>query len=617
MVKEKIAILDAGAQYGKVIDRKIRELNVESDILSLNSKTEKIIKYKALIISGGPESVYSEKAPEYNKDIFRLGVPILGICYGMQLINYFFGGTVKKGLRREDCETFIDIKKESKLFEGLEKKGQVLMSHGDVVENVAENFEIIAFSGDIPAAIQNIEKKIYATQFHPEVDLTEKGDLILENFLYKICDFKGSFTLDYSLDKTIEEIKKRVGKNNILVLVSGGVDSFVSASILAKALDPSQIYAIHIDNGFMRKNESEKVDESLKKAGVHLKVVDASKEFYNAKTKIDGREIGPLKEVINPEEKRKIVGDTFMKVSDRVIKEAGLDIEKTFIAQGTLRPDLIESASELASDKADIIKTHHNDTALVREKRKKGMIIETNKDWHKDEVRKIGEMLNLPNDIVWRHPFPGPGLAVRIICAKNTNIDENSERINEKLEKFSNKDINVNLLPIKTVGIQGDHRSYKYLAAISGKADWKKLKEIANEIPKEIHEINRVVYVFGERISEPIKEITPTFLRQEEIKQVREADNIVEKNLIKHNLSKKLSQVPTILFPVSFGKEGQRSIAIRPFITNDFMTGKPAIPEDIPLKCVNNIVEQILKIKGISRVVYDLTSKPPGTTEWE
>jgi GMP synthase (glutamine-hydrolysing) len=618
MVNEKIAILDAGAQYGKVIDRKVRELNVESDILSLNSKIEKLKEYKAFIISGGPQSVYSKNAPKYNKDIFSLGKPILGICYGMQLINYFFGGTVKRSLRREDCESFINVKKESKLFEGLEKKEQVLMSHGDIVENVAQGFEIIAYSGNIPAAIQNTDKKIYATQFHPEVDLTLSGEKILKNFLYDICNFKGKYTLDYSLDKTIEKIKKRVGKNNILVLVSGGVDSFISASILAKALDPSQIYAIHIDNGFMRKNESEKVKESLENAGTHLRVVDASEEFYNAKTHIDGKEIGPLKEVINPEEKRKIIGDTFMKISDRLIKEIGLNIEKTFIAQGTLRPDLIESASKLASDKADVIKTHHNDTLLVREKRKKGMIIETNKDWHKDEVRKIGEMLKLPNELVWRHPFPGPGLAVRIICAKKIDIDERFEKVNEKLEKFSNKDININLLPIKTVGVQGDSRSYKYLAAISGKQNWKKLKEVANEIPKEIHEINRVVYVFGEKITKKVKGITPTFLKPTEIRQVREADNIVETNLIKYNLSKKLSQVPTILFPVNFGIEGYRSIAIRPFITNDFMTGKPAMPgKDISLECINNVVEEILKIKGISRVVYDLTSKPPGTTEWE
>ncbi len=618
MVNEKIAILDAGAQYGKVIDRKIRELNVESDILSLNSKTEKLKQYKAFIISGGPKSVYSKTAPKFNKDIFLLDKPILGICYGMQLINYFFGGTVKKSLRREDCESFINVKKESKLFEGLEKKEQVLMSHGDIVEKVAEDFEIIAYSGDIPAAMQNEDKKIYATQFHPEVDLTIKGKEILRNFLYNICDFKGDYTLDYSMDKTIKEIKEKVGENNILVLVSGGVDSFVSASILAKALDPSQIYAIHIDNGFMRKNESEKVNVSLKKAGVHLKVIDASKYFYNAKTKINNKEIGPLKEVINPEEKRKIIGDTFINISNKVIKDVGLDIDKTFIAQGTLRPDLIESASELASDKADVIKTHHNDTKLVREKRKKGMIIETNKDWHKDEVRRVGEVLSLPSEIVWRHPFPGPGLAVRIICKDKTDVPEDFEKINKKLDEFSDSEINMSLLPIKTVGVQGDCRSYKYLAALSGKADWKKLKEIANEIPKKIHNVNRVVYVFGDKIEKPVKGITPTFLDLEEIEQVKEADNIVETCLINYNLSKKLSQVPTILFPVNFGIEGNRSIAIRPFITNDFMTGKPAIPgEDVPLDCLNEIVEQILEIKGISRVVYDLTSKPPGTTEWE
>ncbi|RLG14234.1 MAG: glutamine-hydrolyzing GMP synthase [Candidatus Nanohalarchaeota archaeon] len=616
---EKIALLDAGAQYGKVIDRRARELRIECDILPMDTSTGILKQYKAIIISGGPNSVYDENAPKYNREVFDLNLPVLGICYGMQLMNYHFGGTVEKKSRREDCQMPITISENNALFEGLPLTQNALMSHGDSITKAADGFEIIAKSNEIIAGIANKEKKLYGIQFHPEVDLTQYGKNILGNFLYKICNFSGIYTEHNRIEKAIKYIRNKVKDNNVLVLVSGGVDSSVCAALLSKALKPSQIFALHINTGFMRLNESRLVENDLKKLNLDLKIADASDDFYNATTKINGIETPKLKDAISPEIKRKIIGDCFMRVTQKEIEKMNLDMGKTLIAQGTLRPDLIESASELASSKADVIKTHHNDSQLVREQREKGMVVEPNKDWHKDEVRRVGKQLGLSDALVMRQPFPGPGLAIRIICADKPFIGEDFDRTNEKLNNcVSSIGVNACLLPFRTVGVQGDSRTYKYAAVLWGNAKWSELMNIAKEIPQHFHNINRIVYALGKKIEGPIKTIIPTQLSPDAIRELQKADYIVGKNLIKYNAVKKTAQVPVILIPVSLGREKKRSIAIRPFITNDFMTGVPAFPrEDIPIECLNNIAKEILDECNIGCVVYDLTPKPPGTVEWE
>jgi len=331
-----------------------------------------------------------------------------------------------------------------------------------------------------------------------------------------------------------------------------------------------------------------------------------------------------------------------MRVAEEEIRKLNLDPEEIFVAQGTLRPDLIESASHIASSSASTIKTHHNDTELVRILRSTGRVIEPLKELHKDEVRELGSRLGLPNDIVWRQPFPGPGLSIRIICADQPFIDSSFHRTNKMLEsilhggkeileisKEMKKNLNMlsvqdfssiyaTLLPVKTVGVQGDSRSYQYIVGLSGECNWSKLFILARAIPQFCHNVNRVVYIFGTQVKGPILDITPTYLTRDVVTTLQEADHCVNDFLAENELLKKLSQVPVIIFPVSFGIVGNRSIAIRPFISSDFMTGIAAEPgkhfsEDILLK----IVEKVSKIQGISRVVYDMTSKPPGTTEWE
>lgn len=617
-----LGILDAGAQYGKLIDRSVRENKVQSELLPIDTPASELKKTcRALILSGGPESVYGEHAPKYDPEIFHLGIPILGICYGMQLIAHAAGGKVEKLPQREDGPATISIETTSPLFKGLAQTQDVLLTHGDSVTQLPEGFKTIAKSGNLIAGIENSIKHFYGIQFHPEVDLTTHGQEIIHNFLYEVAGFDGSFTVEDREEKALEDIRQRVGENNALVLVSGGVDSTVSAALVTKAIGKEKVFAVHIDTGFMRKNESATVKDALEKYGLQLKVVNAQQDFAKATTHINGTETLPLDQTIEPEQKRKIIGDTYMRVAEKALKELNIPRDNILLVQGSLRPDLIESASTSlkSSHKADTIKTHHNDTALVRKLRDEGKVVEPLRDYHKYEVRQLGEKLGLPSELIWRQPFPGPGLAIRILCAKEAYLTPDFEEINQKLKAFEKGKYGVTLLPIRTVGVQGDGRSYSYLAAISGPANWDELMSIAKEIPKTIHSVNRIAYIFGEKIAGPVTEITPTTLTPEVIEQLRQADAIVNELLLKHDLIKTLSQVPVISFPVHFGIAGNHSIGIRTIITRDFMTGIPAIPGvHIPVTVLDEMVNRILReVPKISRVAYDLTSKPPGTTEWE
>jgi len=462
------------------------------------------------------------------------------------------------------------------------------------------------------------------------VDLTPCGTDLFRNFLFGICGLSGNFTMGSRKAAAIAEIRAAVGENSVLSLVSGGVDSTVCTALLQAAIPADKIYAIHVDSGFMREGESSGVKIALKKIGIDLTVIDSVETFMNATTEIDGKKTQPLKDTVRPEAKRKIIGDTFMRVSEECVRMLKLDASKVLLAQGTLRPDLIESASALASTggSAHVIKTHHNDTALVRQLRDKGRIIEPLKDYHKDEVRCLGMDLGLPEPLVWRQPFPGPGLAIRILCAREPFLpdapDKVAAQINAIVKKIDPR-VHATLLPCRSVGVQGDCRSYRSLVGLSmtdkkHEPDWANLLTIAKEIPKSVHAVNRIVFIFGAPVKETVlRTVTPTTLTLPTIAQLRAADDIVNQTLLKHNLLRTLSQVPVILYPADFGVKGARSIAVRTFITNDFMTGLPATPgKQMPVAALKEIVRRVLEeAPGIARVSYDLTSKPPATTEWE
>ena len=615
----QVAILDAGAQYAKVIDRRIRDLAVESVILPLDTPITELIKFGAIIISGGPESVYSASVPKYDPELLKLDKPILGICFGMQLMNYVHGGTVERKEQREDGVFQIETTADSLIFDSLPPTQEVLLTHGDTVNKVAYNFRVIAMSNDLISGIEHNIYPWYGVQFHPEVDLTKYGKEILSNFLFKVAKLQPNYTMEDRVQQAIKEIKSKVGDGTALVLVSGGVDSTVAAALVTKAIGADRVFALHIDTGFMRQNESSAVSKSLKQFGLKLTVVDATQDFLSAQTTLNGKQTARLDQTINPEEKRNIIGDTFMKITEREVKRLNLPTDNTFLVQGTLRPDLIESASSGVTSKAEVIKTHHNDTSTVRQLRSQGKIIEPLADYHKDEVRILGEQLGLPAEIVWRHPFPGPGLAIRILCADEPYITLDFDKIDQELKKFATNNNQISLLPVRSVGVQGDGRTYSYAAAISGKPDWPILMELAKKLPKTIHQLNRVVYLFGPTLTQPVTEITPTKLQPPVIEQLRRADDIVTQELLKSGEIRQISQAPVILIPVGFDQPGSRTIVIRTIITNDFMTGIPATPgKQISINVVNKMVDRILaEVPGISRVAYDLTGKPPATTEWE
>jgi GMP synthase (glutamine-hydrolysing) len=615
---DSIAILDCGGQYTKVIDRRVRELSVRSEVLPINTSAKNLHGYHGIILSGGPKSVWDGDSLEYDREIFKLNIPILGICYGMHLINRHFGGVVSPGVRNEYGETDIDVSSDCPLFNGLKESQRVLMSHGDSIDKLADGFKVCASSDKIAAAVYNEKTSVYGVQFHPEVDLTVNGIMILNNFLRNVCGLSGNYILEDRITSAIEKIKKQVGDGRVLVLVSGGVDSAVTAALLLKALDNDRIYAIHVDHGLMRKDESDVICQQLEHFGLkNLIRENAADKFLDSIVEINGNKIGPLTSIIDPEEKRNLIGQVFVKVIQEVSDRLNLDPENTYWAQGTLRPDLIESGNPDVSGVAHKIKTHHNDVEMIRQARAKGMVVETNWDWHKDEVRRVARKLGIDEKIASRQPFPGPGLAIRMICHDGSHNIESGviDKYNTALSEYG-ADYYGDVLPIRSVGVQGDNRSYRHLAVLWGmglRLNWDKIYKIGTYIPNHIRGINRVAYVLNKtEVSGKIKAYKMNISR-ENLRLLRELDHIVTEKLNKPPMS----QVLAVLVPIGIDKK--YSVAIRTFITNDFMTGRPAfIGQDVENYVIASLVDEIeSNFPEIDLILYDITSKPPATVEWE
>lgn len=497
--EEWIAILDFGSQYTRLIARRIREAKVYSEILPYDIDLERIRQDppKGIILSGGPASVYEEQAPMCDKKIFKLDIPILGICYGSQLIAQFSGGKVVKTSQAEYGRVNIVLDNKEDIFYGFPKVTSCWMSHQDLVEDLPLNFKVIAHSENTKvAAMANRDKKIYGVQFHPEVSHTPLGKKLFKNFLYKICQCHPSWNLESFIRQSVKDIKEKIGKGKVVAGVSGGIDSIVAAVLTHKAIG-DQLHCIFINNGLLRKGEAEEVQKRFENNyKIDLIVVDASERFLKR-----------LKGISNPEIKRKIIGEEFIRVFEEKAKEIG---EVEYLLQGTLYPDVIESIS--LEGPSSTIKSHHNVGGLPEEMKLK--ILEPLKYLFKDEVRKVAKKLKFPDEVIWRQPFPGPGLSIRIIGS----VDEKKLDILREADDVIKQEINKNalykkvwqsfgiLLPVKTVGVMGDIRTYDFVLALrivnssdGMTADWAKipytvLGKISNRIINEIEGINRVVY---------------------------------------------------------------------------------------------------------------------------
>ena len=507
METQSIVVLDFGAQYSQLIARRIREQNVFSVVLPCTATLDEIRSYSpvGIVLSGGPSSVYDKDAPPADPKVLQMGLPVLGICYGLQYMVHALGGKVSPAAKREYGHAQVEIKNGSLLFDGLPRILQVWMSHGDEAEKLPAGFQLTASSPNAIAAIENPAQKWWAVQFHPEVHHTPQGAEILRNFTLKIAGAKPNWTAQRFIDETVANVRKTVGDGRAICALSGGVDSAVAAVLVDRALreanGKSRLTSVFVNNGVLRKNEFEKVQQNLRdKLGLHLIGVDASQRF-----------LSKLAGVTDPETKRKIIGNEFIAVFD----EEAQKIEKTegkvdWLVQGTLYPDVIESRS--VRGPSQVIKSHHNVGGLPEKMKLK--LIEPLKELFKDEVRKIGRDLGMPEEILQRQPFPGPGLAVRIVGEVTPDrvaiLQECDEIVvneikNAGLYKKIWQSFAV-LLPVMSVGVMGDMRTYAYTCAVRAvhsedgmTADWvdlphEVLKTISNRIVNEVKGVNRVVY---------------------------------------------------------------------------------------------------------------------------
>lgn len=492
-----IIILDFGSQYNQLIARRIRDLGVYSEVLPFNTPLDEILAKKpaGIILSGGPSSVNAENAHLVDAELFNQNIPVLGICYGMQLTTHLLGGMVKKGEKGEYGKAKFQVQKSNSLLAGISRFSTVWMSHFDEVETVPDGFVVNGIT-DVISAISNETRKIYGVQFHPEVSHTEEGARMIENFVFIVCNAPKNWKLTNYIDKTVQEIREKVGDQKVILGLSGGVDSSVAAVLIHKAIG-DQLTCIFVDTGLLRKDEAQKV---MTNYGEHfnldIKLIDASERF-----------LAKLKEVSDPEEKRKIIGNEFVAVFDEESKK--IDGAK-FLAQGTIYPDVIESQS--VKGPSAVIKSHHNVGGLPEKMDLK--LLEPLRELFKDEVRKVGEELGIPHHLVYRHPFPGPGLGIRILGRvekEKVKILQQADEIfieelykNNLYEKVSQAF--VVLLPVKSVGVMGDERTYEYTAVVRSantidfmtatfsKFPWEFLENVSNRIINEVRGINRVTY---------------------------------------------------------------------------------------------------------------------------
>ena len=596
-----IVVLDFGGQYAHLIANRIRRLRVHAEIRSPETAVADLQDADGLILSGGPASVYDPEAPAYNPEILAMGKPMLGLCYGHQLLCHRLGGQVEMGTTHEFGAAYLHVHKAEGVLAGLDARERVWMSHRDLVAALPPGFAVLGATEDCPvAAMGDAERKIYGLQFHPEVTHTVRGMDILDNFA-ALCGAERNWTMERYTEETIERLQEQAKGRNVFLFVSGGVDSSVAFLLLNRALGAERVLGLHIDNGFMREGETAMVERLMKGAGLHnLEVVDASAEFLAA-----------TEGIADPEEKRQRIGEEFIRVRDRALAALALDPDEWLLGQGTLYTDTIESGG---TENAAVIKTHHNRVGVIDQLLAEGKVVEPLDQLYKDEARTLGETLGLPHHLVWRHPFPGPGLAVRALCSDGPDAETKARgaELVEAQKVAATFGLALDVLPLRSVGVQGDSRTYAHPAVVTGQREWKTLEALSTELTNNFPSINRVIYLLGPT-PRPQQNIKAGYLTRDRLDLLRRADAINMEALEHHGLMEEVTQMPTVLLPLS--SDGvQESVVLRPIATSDFMTARFC---PLPQAFLDDVCERLLALAGIEAVFYDITHKPPGTVEWE
>ena len=604
---DRIAVVDFGGQYAHLIATKVRRQRVLAEIRQPDDHVSAFAGMKGIILSGSPALASHGDDGGFNQAILDLDIPILGFCFGHQEIAKRYGGKVEH-CRSEYGPARLEVTGETRVFDGLPKDQTVWMSHQDTVVSVGDGFREVGISYDHDgtahrfAAIADEDRRRYGFQYHPEVDDTEHGEAMLRNFVLNICGCRGDWTMERFLENQLEAIRAEVGTRKVFLLASGGVDSTVCARLLGQALGPEQLYLLHVDNGLMRKDESRLVIEELHRFGLgrNLHFVDASDRFLDA---LDG--------VIEPERKRRAIGDTFIRVFEDEMRR--LDLGDMLLAQGTIYPDTIETGG---TKRADTIKTHHNRVPVIEEMIQAGRVVEPIQELYKVEVREMAEALGIAAPLVWRHPFPGPGLGVRLLCSDGAiPAGHDPDRIQPLIDaELQGTGLEGRVLPVRSVGVKADLRTYEQPVMLSGYAPHQTLMALAGQIYGRVPGINRCVLDLSGRHAPRRMEPRAAGVTRARLDLLREADWIVMQAVERQGLMREIWQFPTVMLPLAIDGRGEELIILRPVLSERGMTARPAA---LPPALIDEIRGPILSLPGVSGLVLDLTTKPPGTIEWE
>ena len=597
-----LAILDFGSQYAHLIAKRIRHLGVYTEIFPPSIDIDSLRAAKGIILSGGPASVFVGDVPAFNPEILSISQPILGLCYGHQLIAKYFGGRVANTGQGEFGKASLHQLNFSPLWKDVADKSQVWMSHQDSVTELPQGFKVIGetISGSL-AALQHQERPLFSLQFHPEVTDTLAGSQILSNFV-ELCKAHPSWSMERFIEQTKIELQQQVGEHNVLMFLSGGVDSSVAFALLNEVLGKERVLGLFIDNGFLRLNEAEQILQRYEQLG-YGNVVDRdySETFLES---IAGE--------VDPQRKRHQVGNTFLTVREKLLEELKLNPDEWLLGQGTLYPDIIESGG---TEHAKVIKSHHNRVDAIQDLIAKGQVVEPLKELYKDEVRRVGDLLGLPKEIVWRHPFPGPGLSINVLCSReDTILQPEHKKTLDTLHQYL-PPTQASLLPVRSVGVQGDQRTYTEPAVLLGPKDWEWLENTSIRLTNQVRAINRVVAYLPLQPTDqlPNWRVRCAFCDKLRLDLLRVAEAHVSETLANHGWLERIFQLLVILLPIS--KDGyQDSIVLRPVISEDVMTARFA---PVDWQVLHKLLPQLYALNGIDSVFFDITHKPPATFGWE